>query len=75
MAFTDFTMRGQSPSPRLLAHLSGLGDRVLFGTDYPNIPYAYAHQLEALARLELGDEWLRNVCYENAARLFTLARP
>jgi predicted TIM-barrel fold metal-dependent hydrolase len=73
MAFTDFTMRGQSPSPRLLSRLAELNDRLLFGSDYPNIPYAYAHQLEALVRLELGDPWLRAVCWENAARLFTLA--
>jgi hypothetical protein len=73
MAFTDFTMRGQSPSPRLLARLAELQDRVLFGSDYPNIPYAYAHQLEALTRLGLGDGWLRAVCWDNAARLFTVA--
>jgi predicted TIM-barrel fold metal-dependent hydrolase len=75
MAFTDFAMRGQQPSARLLSLLSELGDRVMFGTDFPNIPYAYAHQLEALARLDFGDEWLRNVCYGNAARLFTLTGP
>ena len=75
MAFTDFSLRGQPPSARLVARLRELPDRVLFGTDFPNIPYAYAHQLEALARLDLGDEWLRNVCYGNAATLFTLARP
>jgi hypothetical protein len=74
MAFTDFTMRGQPPSPRLVSRLVELNDRLLFGSDYPNIPYAYAHQLEALARLDLGEDWLRAVCWENAARLFTLAR-
>ncbi|GAB2729834.1 hypothetical protein GCM10027089_61930 [Nocardia thraciensis] len=26
--------------------------------------------LYALERLDLGEEWLRNVCYHNAARLF-----
>jgi hypothetical protein len=74
MAFTDFTMRGQQPSPRLVSRLGELNARLLFGSDYPNIPYAYAHQLEALARLGLGDDWLRAVCWENAAQLFTLAR-
>ncbi|MFL6239476.1 MAG: amidohydrolase family protein [Actinomycetes bacterium] len=72
MAFTDFTMRGQAPSPRLLGKLTDLRQRLLFGTDYPNIPYSYAHQLEALARLDLGENWLRAVFWENAARLFTL---
>jgi uncharacterized protein len=75
MAFVDFIdasaarARGEELAPRLAA----LGDRVLLGTDFPNIPYPYAHQLEVLERLELGDAWLRAVCWENAARLFGLA--
>ncbi|MDX6285737.1 MAG: uncharacterized protein QOG53_1222 [Frankiales bacterium] len=72
MAFTDFSMRGQSPSPRLIARLGELQDRVLFGTDFPNIPYPYAHQLEALQRLDIGDDWLRAICWHNGARLFSI---
>ncbi|MFF6999558.1 amidohydrolase family protein [Streptomyces sp. NPDC008313] len=72
MAFTDFSER-LAPFPReALARLAGLGDRVLLGTDFPNIPYRYLHQLQALERLGLGDAWLRAVCYENGARLFEL---
>lgn len=72
MAFTDFSER-LSPFPvEERARLAGLGDRVLFGTDFPNIPYPYLHQLRALERLELGDDWLRAVCHGNAARLFSL---
>ncbi|KUF15698.1 amidohydrolase family protein [Streptomyces silvensis] len=74
MAFTDFGERA-APFPRAdlgrLAEL-GLGGRVLLGTDFPNIPYGYVHQLEALARLDLGDDWLRAVCHGNGARLFGL---
>jgi uncharacterized protein len=70
IVFTDFTERTW-PWPReLLPRLADLGDRILFGTDFPNIPYAYAHQLAALARLGLGDDWLRAVCHDNAAGLF-----
>ena len=43
---------------------------MLLGSDFPNIPYPYAHQLEALERLDLGDDWLRAVCWDNAVRLF-----
>ena len=46
--------------------------KVLLGSDFPNIPYPYAHQLEALGRLDLGDDWLRAVCWDNAAALFNL---
>lgn len=72
MAFTDFT-EGDAPFPRdALPRVTALGDRILLGTDFPNIPYPYVHALDALARLDLGDDWLRAVCYDNAARLFAL---
>jgi len=45
---------------------------VLLGSDFPNIPYAYAEQIAGLVRLGFGDPWLRAVCRENAARLFGL---
>lgn len=70
MAFTDF-FESDAPYPRdLLPRLRDLEDRILLGSDFPNIPYAYAHQLEALVRLDLGDDWLRSVCWHNAASLF-----
>ncbi|MFE2347328.1 amidohydrolase family protein [Kitasatospora cineracea] len=72
MAFTDFT-EDFMPFPRaLLPRLADRGDRVLLGTDFPNIPYPYLHQLRALERLDLGPAWLRAVCHDNAARLFGL---
>ena len=40
--------------------------------DFPNIPYPYAHQLASLARLDLGEDWLRAVCWHNACALFDL---
>jgi uncharacterized protein len=72
MAFTDF-MNQIAPFPaELRARLAVFGERILLGSDFPNIPYPYLRQLEALRRLGLGDEWLRGVCYGNAARLFRL---
>ncbi|MER7309564.1 amidohydrolase [Streptomyces griseoluteus] len=72
MTFTDFT-EAFMPFPRhALPRLAGLGDRILLGSDFPNIPYPYAHQLHALERLGLGPEWLRAVCHDNAATLFGL---
>jgi len=70
MAFTDF-FEEMSAFPRhLLPRLTDLGDRVLLGSDYPNIPYSYAHQLESLERLGLGEDWLRRVCWDNGQVLF-----
>lgn len=66
MVFTDFF----PPYPdELVPRLVDLQDKVLLGSDFPTIPYPYAHQLEGLARLDLGDDWLRAVCWENGARL------
>ncbi|MEO3972894.1 amidohydrolase family protein [Streptomyces sp. CAU 1734] len=70
MAFTGFGER-LAPFPRAeLSRLAALGDRILLGSDFPNIPYPYAHQLHSLEALGLGDDWLRAVCHGNALRLF-----
>jgi predicted TIM-barrel fold metal-dependent hydrolase len=72
MAFTDYIETG-APYPRdLRPRLADLGDRIVLGSDFPNIPYPYAHQLESLARLDLGDDWLRAVLHHNGAKLFQL---
>ena len=72
MVFTDF-FDVEAPYPPDLVHrLADLQPKVLLGSDFPTIPHPYAHQLEGLARLDLGDDWLRAVCWENGARLFGL---
>jgi uncharacterized protein len=59
-----------APLPReLLPRLQALAHKVVLGTDFPNIPYAYAEQLAALERFDLGDDWLRAVCWDNGQRL------
>ncbi|WP_306364212.1 amidohydrolase family protein [Nocardia sp. CC227C] len=72
MNFTDF-FEADSPFPTdALPRLRDFSHRILFGSDFPNIPYPYSHALHALDRLGLGDDWLRAVCHDNAARLFGL---
>ncbi len=75
MAFTDFFEEMAPFPPALRPRLRdlGLGGRVLLGSDFPNIPYPYGHQLAALARLDLGDDWLRAVCWANARNLFVIS--
>jgi predicted TIM-barrel fold metal-dependent hydrolase len=71
MFATDFTERGANAFDRAeLPRLSDLRSKILLGSDFPSIPYPYAHQLQALHRLGLGEEWLRAVLWENGARLF-----
>lgn len=70
MNFTDF-FEAQDPFPPTeRGRLRYFSDRILFGSDFPNIPYSYGHALYSLERLELGDDWLRQVCHDNAARIF-----
>ncbi len=72
MAFTDFMSAHGGYPQELLPLLVEHADRVVLGTDFPNIPHRYSHQIEALVRLELGDTWLRTVCHDNGVRLLRL---
>lgn len=72
MVFTDFFV----PFPdALVPRLAALGPKILYGSDFPNLPYDYAHQFEGLERLlgrapGLDEDWLAGVCWHHAARLF-----
>ncbi|RPA57157.1 amidohydrolase [Gordonia oryzae] len=70
MSFTDFSEEGAPYPADLLARLRDAGPKILFGSDFPNIPYTYTHALAAVIRLDLGDDWVRRVLYENAAEVF-----
>jgi predicted TIM-barrel fold metal-dependent hydrolase len=56
------------------ARLADVADRVVLGTDFPNIPYDYAQQLTAIADWaarddRLGEDFLRRVLHDNPAAL------
>jgi uncharacterized protein len=71
MVFTPFfDGLGAAYPPDLLPRLRDLQPKVLLGSDFPNIPYPYGEQLAGLERLDLGDDWLRAVCWGNAVRMF-----
>ena len=71
MVFTAFFDEIGAPfPPDLVPRLRDLQPKVLLGSDFPNIPYPYDEQLAGLVRLDLGDDWLRGVCWDNAADLF-----
>lgn len=75
MAFTSFFDQFAPFPPASLPRLRALGlaGKVLLGSDFPNIPHPYAEQIAGLARLGLGEPWLRAVCWENTASLLGLA--
>ena len=68
-AFTGFVEEHMPFALEARHRLVDLQHKILHGSDYPNIPYPYIESLDALARLELGDDWLRDVCHHNAARM------
>ncbi len=72
MAFTPFIEETMPFPPAELPRLGQLGDRILFGSDFPNIPYQYAEPLNVLTKVAPDDDWLRKVLYRNAASLFDL---
>ncbi|MCW2553439.1 MAG: amidohydrolase 2 [Mycobacterium sp.] len=74
MAFTPF-VEEQMPFPAAdRPRLVQLGDRILFGSDFPNIPYGYLEAMQVLMGLDgIDDDWLRGVFHDNAARLFGLS--
>jgi predicted TIM-barrel fold metal-dependent hydrolase len=77
MIFTDFFFDEMAPFPAAalpLARDLGLAGKILLGSDFPNIPYPYARQIAGLARLGLGDDWLRVVCWENPVAMFGVPR-
>ncbi|MCU1673893.1 MAG: amidohydrolase [Frankiales bacterium] len=73
MAFTRWSEAAAPFPPELSPLLATLRDRIVLGSDFPNIPYAYVEQLAGLVRLGLGDDWLRSVLHDNAAGLLRLS--
>ena len=73
MCFTDSFGEQQDLGRQLAPRLATMQDKVVFGADFPNIPHDYAHQLEVLVRLGLGDDWLRHVVWHNPLRLLERA--
>jgi predicted TIM-barrel fold metal-dependent hydrolase len=73
MAFTPFINEVMPFPVSEQYRLRDNGDRILFGSDFPNIPYGYYEAMTALTRLPgVDDDWLRGVFYRNAARLFAI---
>ncbi|MEX1162160.1 MAG: amidohydrolase family protein [Nitriliruptor sp.] len=71
MVLTDPPYLADVPE-ELLDRVRGLADRLLFGSDFPTIPHAYAAQVRGLARLELDRNALRGVFHHHAAHLLGL---
>ncbi len=71
--FLDTTMAfapGSPMRPRIVrADVERVARQVVYGTDFPNIPYAYDGELQGLRALGLDEATLRAITTENARRL------
>lgn len=72
MYVSGFFSHPAEVTPAFRERLVALQDKVVLGSDFPNIPYPYADQLAGLAALGLGDDWMRSVLWDNGARLLGL---
>ena len=69
MVGTGFLNRLAPIPAEVLAGYRELADRIVLGSDFPNIPYSYAHQIQSLIDWDFGDDWLRAVLWHNGAAL------
>ncbi|MFO1463409.1 MAG: amidohydrolase family protein [bacterium] len=66
---TTMTLAGFFPNPIRREWFEAHPDRLLFGTDFPNIPYEWSREKKALQAMTLGPENEAKIFYGNAARL------
>ena len=67
MVITDyFSIEGKPP----LSHYRA--DRIMYGSDFPNIPYAWDRELKELAKADMPEDALEKICFKNAEAFFSL---
>lgn len=69
---TTMMLAGYFDTPDVLPFVRARPDRVLFGTDFPNLPYAWDREAARIARTALSDQALERLCAGSARELFGL---
>jgi uncharacterized protein len=67
---TTMVVADYFPAPVPESLLRCRPDRILYGTDFPNLPYAWDREVKKLTSLKLGDEAEAALLGQNALRLF-----
>jgi predicted TIM-barrel fold metal-dependent hydrolase len=67
MAITDYF-----PIEEKIALNHYRSERILYGSDFPNIPYAWDREIKVLKTAEITYEALENISYKNAVDFFSL---
>lgn len=66
---TSMALAGFLDHTPSLKALEAVADRLLFGTDFPNLPYPWGHELKILLELGFAPETLAALTRGNATRL------
>lgn len=74
MVGVPFTERMVSLPAGWTSRIAGLADRGVLGSDFPNIPYPYEAQLDAIRSWGLDAAAAQAVLHDNGARLLQLSR-
>ncbi|MFF0148938.1 hypothetical protein ATK36_2187 [Amycolatopsis sulphurea] len=76
MVGVPFTERNAPLPAGWTARVAEVADRIVLGTDFPNIPYPYVTQLQAIAGWaaddRLGEPFLRAVLHDTPAKLLSV---
>jgi predicted TIM-barrel fold metal-dependent hydrolase len=67
---TTMALARYFPIPLPLRALQVRPERVLYGTDFPNLPYAWDREIQTLLGLKLGAEVEAGLLGQNALRLY-----
>lgn len=67
MALTDYLPLEQLPDIATIRE-----DRIMYGSDFPNIPFAWDRELKVLAGSGLSHELLQKIVRKNAAEFFSI---
>ena len=47
-------------------------DRIIFGTDFPNLPYAWDREIRRLVQMDLNEERLERILGRNAVEFYNI---
>ena len=69
---TTMAIAGYLPAEEKIALGGYRPDRIMYGSDFPNIPYEWDREINILAAAGLSEEVLERIVYKNAADFFDL---
>jgi predicted TIM-barrel fold metal-dependent hydrolase len=64
-----FAFQSKMPRPIEPEIFSTYSERIIFGSDFPNVPYEYDFEVKEIERFQLSEEILHRVFHTNAAKL------